>query len=618
MANIRKTFNFREGVKVDSDVLVVTGSRVGVGTSTPISLLDVKGTSSITNLKIGAGLTATGISTFNSDVKIGTGITIQSSTGIITANKFYGDGSTLSNIPTSRWISTQSGIHTLGNVGVGTTNPLFDIQVGGDPNTVGENGIGIHSSGNLKTSGIITASKYYGDGSSLSGVAGNIGGATTISLDTGIPVSFSNGRLKIYSTNPDGVIQQQSTSGELQIKLYSTSDISTELLHIRGTQSGGGTTPGLSAQFKPQAGVELSYAGTKRFETTGAGVSISGVCTATTFVGNLTGTASTATVALSLSQGASYTAKNIIGGIGSFGSIGIGTTNPATDIQIVNSGNSVITLGRSDSATGNNGAIGFGKVSNSFPYSNANSLDILNYGTGNVNFYLEAGSVGVTTGDFFWHRRGNYGRLMTLTYGGSLGIGITTPLHNLHVVGTSTVTSKAYFGNDVGVGGDVNVVGGVTAQSFSGDGSALTGVSGDGYWNKTQTGINTISNVGIGTTNPQTTLQVGDIYGVSSGMGTFVASAGVAYTCNFYDTFKNVEYTFHIGIGTKTQSQKVLIMHNEGGKAFSQEYGVIYSNEHLVSIGATLFGANTVEVLITPEPGISGLTTYRFIKQSMR
>ena len=615
MANIRKTFNFREGVKVDSDVLVVTGSRVGVGTSTPISLLDVKGTSSITNLKIGAGLTATGISTFNSDVKIGTGITIQSSTGIITANKFYGDGSTLSNIPTSRWISTQSGIHTLGNVGVGTTNPLFDIQVGGDPNTVGEKGIGIHSSGNLKTSGIITASKYYGDGSSLSGVAGNIGGATTISLDTGIPISFSNGRLEIYSNNPDGVIKQKSTSGELQVQLQSTSGTPTsELFQIKGLSAGSG----ISANFRPASGIELYYNTVKRFETTGQGVNISGVCTATTFVGNLTGTASTATVALSLSQGASYTAKNIIGGIGSFGSIGIGTTNPATDIQIVNSGNSVITLGRSDSATGNNGAIGFGKVSNGFPYSNANSLDILNYGTGNVNFYLEAGSVGVNTGDFYWHRRGNYGRLMTLTYGGSLGIGITTPLHNLHVVGTSTVTSNAYFGNDVGVGGDVNVVGGVTAHSFSGDGSALTGVSGDGYWNKTQTGINTISNVGIGTTNPRTTLQVGDIYGVSSGMGTFVASAGVAYTCNFYDTFKNVEYTFHIGIGTKTQSQKVLIMHNEGGKAFSQEYGVIYSNEHLVSIGATLYGANTVEVLITPEPGISGLTTYRFIKQSMR
>ena len=35
--------------------------------------------------------------------------------------------------------------------------------------------------------------------------------------------------------------------------------------------------------------VELYYDGTKRFETTGAGVTITGVCTATSFVGNLTG-----------------------------------------------------------------------------------------------------------------------------------------------------------------------------------------------------------------------------------------------------------------------------------------------------------------------------------------
>jgi len=469
MANIRKSFNFREGVKVDDSVLVVAGTRVGIGTTVPIKDLDVRGDVGVTGLTTTNTLQVIGTSTFLGSVGIGTtNITGAASTlntailntGIVTANSYYGDGSTLSNLPTSPFSSATFGHYILSsNIGIGSTNPVYDLQVGNDPES--GKGVGIDSTtGNIKTSGIVTASKYYGDGSNLSGVAGSIGGGTTISLDTDIPISFSSGKLKIYSTSPDGVIQQTSSSGEIQIKLYSTSDISTELLHIRGTASGGGTTPGLSAQFKPQAGVELSYAGTKRFETTGAGVTISGVCTATSFVGDLTGTASVATVALALSQGASYSADNIIGGIGSFGSVGVGITNPSTDIQIVNSDNAVITLGRATSATGNNGAIGFGKTSASFPYSNANSLDILNYGIGNINFYLEAGTPGISTGDFHWHRRGNYSRLMTLTNGGKLGIGITQPIDTLHVVGTSTVTNKAYFGNDV------QVVGDVTAQSI--------------------------------------------------------------------------------------------------------------------------------------------------------
>ena len=43
MANIRKIFNFREGVKVDDSVLVVAGERVGIGTNVPAQVLEVLG-----------------------------------------------------------------------------------------------------------------------------------------------------------------------------------------------------------------------------------------------------------------------------------------------------------------------------------------------------------------------------------------------------------------------------------------------------------------------------------------------------------------------------------------------------------------------------------------------
>ena len=59
--------------------------------------------------------------------------------------------------------------------------------------------------------------------------------------------------------------------------------------------------------------------------------------------------------------------------------------------------------------------------------------------------------------------------------------------NNLTVVGHTTATQAVYTGV-------------VTASSFSGDGSALTGVAG-GKFSANDTGISTTTSVGIGTTN---------------------------------------------------------------------------------------------------------------------
>ena len=416
MANIRKTFNFREGVKVDDSVLVVAGQRVGIGSTIPSKVLDINGDVISSGQLTVSNLVVSGVSTL-SDVQIGTGITIESSSGIITANKFFGDGSTLDNLPTSQWTDIDVGlgftsIYNEGNVGIATADPRSTLQIGSDPDTVGKNGVIVDAStGNIKSSGIITAASFVGDGSLLENVP-----------SSGIAGTVANANIANYA-------------------------------HVAGIAT---VAQGLTGTPNVSVGSITASSG-----------AFSGIVTATTFVGNLTGTASVASVALALSQGASYSADNIIGGIGSFGAIGIGTANPATDLQILNANNSVITLGRSTSATGDNGAISFGKVVNSFPFSGAKSLDILNYSSGNINFYLEAGSVGVNTGDFHWHRRGNFAQLMTLTHQGSLGIGETQPNHNLHVVGTSTVTSNAFFGNNVEIKGDADVTGTLTVGTFS-------------------------------------------------------------------------------------------------------------------------------------------------------
>ena len=446
MANIRKTFNFREGVKVDDSVLVVAGQRVGIGSTIPSKVLDINGDVISSGQLTVSNLVVSGVSTL-SDVQIGTGITIESSSGIITANKFFGDGSTLDNLPTSQWTDIDVGlgftsIYNEGNVGIATADPRSTLQIGSDPDTVGKNGVIVDAStGNIKSSGIITAASFVGDGSLLENVP-----------SSGIAGTVANANIAQYA-------------------------------HVAGIAT---VAQGLTGTPNITVGSITASSGT-----------FSGVVTATTFVGNLTGTASVASVALALSQGASYSADNIIGGIGSFGAIGIGTANPVTDLQILNANNSVITLGRSTSATGDNGAISFGKVVNSFPYSGAKSLDILNYSSGNINFYLEAGSVGVNTGDFHWHRRGNFAQLMTLTHQGSLGIGETQPNHNLHVVGTSTVTSNAFFGNNVEIKGDADVTGTLTVGSFN-----LSSFTGDVIGNLTgnvnaTSGLSTFNNLKV-------------------------------------------------------------------------------------------------------------------------
>ena len=407
MANIRKTFNFREGVKVDDSVLVVAGERVGIGTTVPAQVLDVRGKVTITGDVDYSNSVTTGISTFG-EVRLGTGVTISSLSGIITANYYYGDGSTLTNLPTSQWTDTDAGlgytsIYANGTVGVGTTNPQHTFQVGSNPNDVGGKGVGINSeTGDIRSSGIITATSFVGDGSSITSLNGtNISSGTVAAA-------------RVATLNQDTTGTAALAEGLTGTPNVAVNDI-TSVRYINST----------------------------------------GIITATSFDGDFNGNAATAEIALGIATALDYVAANINAGVGSFGAIGIGTTNPVSDIQIVNTGNSKITLGRSEAIDGNSSTISFGNDSATFPYSNSYSLDIVNYGIGNVNFHLEAGTPGIGTGDFNWIRRKNYDHLMVLTYGGSLGLGVTIPDNTLHVVGTSTITGKAYFGNEIETTGDL-------------------------------------------------------------------------------------------------------------------------------------------------------------------
>ena len=128
----------------------------------------------------------------------------------------------------------------------------------------------------------------------------------------------------------------------------------------------------------------------------------------------------------------------------------------ATELQVTSDTSSAsVTVGREPgTANTNNAEFRYGGAAG-FPYSNAQSLDLINYGTDNVNFHLSAANSNSATGDFHWHKGANNDRLMTLTSEGRLGIGITNPEHELNVQGISTFTGAAYFETTVETGGDL-------------------------------------------------------------------------------------------------------------------------------------------------------------------
>ena len=124
---------------------------------------------------------------------------------------------------------------------------------------------------------------------------------------------------------------------------------------------------------------------------------------------------------------------------------------------------------------------------------------------------------------------------------------------------------------------------------------------------------------GVGTFTTININQGGLLGEITTGIGSFTASPGIAYVADSFNIstfdYKVVEYTLHITHSTGIQAQKVLIM-QDGTNAYSQEYAIMFQPQILVSIGSTIV-AGEARLLITPETGISGVTTYRFTRYSL-
>jgi hypothetical protein len=528
MANYNKSFNFRNGIQVDNDNFVVNANGlVGIGTTIPKNyLLNVYGDVNVTGL-VTANNSIIGVATI-STVKA-TNVSASSS---ITATTFYGSASGLTGIyavAVDGWVVSGGNISTTSNVGIGTTLPNGTLQIGTGvtiSNYGGATYSGIVTSLSFNANDLVTTQKLYVTGLSTFAGISTVTGTTLFAKQLNVSgVSTFNGNINVGSAvtiySSTGIISATSFTGDgSQLTgIAVTTNVNTNGLVVSGVSTI--RTLGVSGVTTTQY-LQVTGVSTLSSVNVDSVYSPTGIITANNFVGSLTGTASTAQ---SLTGNPNINVTNVVASNIQSGvitattriyteSIGIGTTSSSSDIHVKRSGQakiqvtsdsaeSIIGLGNSVSITGYNGLLRYGNTSGTFPYSTPYSLDILNYGPGNVNFYLEASNVSAaTTGSFYWHRKPNFARLMTLTYDGKLGIGNTLPSYNLEVTGTARVDSDAYFGNDVEVSNDLVVTNDLTVGSnftfngqyisanLQGNVNATSGIS--TFNNVTLTGIATI------------------------------------------------------------------------------------------------------------------------------
>tara|TARA_B100002019_G_scaffold162756_1_gene140408 strand:+ start:32 stop:628 length:597 start_codon:yes stop_codon:yes gene_type:complete len=172
---------------------VDTDNNLGINSTSPVEKVNVVGVVSATSFfGDGAGLTGvastdniiTGTAaTFNNVVKVGTAITLDATSGIITAvNGFVGNvtgnATGLSGTPditvrnvtgvaaTFTGVLTYEDVTNVDSVGIVTARGGFEIGASGVGGT-------ITAAGSAEFAGIVTATSFSGDGSGLAGVGGD-------------------------------------------------------------------------------------------------------------------------------------------------------------------------------------------------------------------------------------------------------------------------------------------------------------------------------------------------------------------------------------------------------------------------------------------------------------
>ena len=497
-------------------------------------------------------------------------------TGIISAINFTGTGNTVTyNSSTKvvsvsvggagggtggKFVENNTGIHTLSNVGIGTTNASDKLKVLGDVAFTGA--LKVSPLGLSGSNGNYLKSVGTGVTWAAFPTARTVGLQTATANQTSFSFAYNVGFLDVYINGVKLTTNEFTATNGTSVVLTEGAFVGDQVQFISfntTASGGGGGGSGITDVVQdatPQLGGNLDLNskiinGTGNIDYTG-NLKISGIATATTFVGALTGNASSATIL--------QTARTI-GGVSFNGSANI-------NLPGVN-------------AAGNQDTSGTAAVATNVTVSANNSTNETVYP---VFVDGATGSQGAETDT-------------GLTYNPSTG----------------NLTATKFTGDGSSLTG-ISGSGGVTVQD---EGSALstTGTTlnfvGSGVVASGNGATKTITIAGGSGSNP----------GFSTAGGNFTVNAGVTTvidTFNINTNTKLSEYTVDLeNVNGNIQSQKVLVMNYGAGiglTAYSSEYGIMLHPNQIADIGVVVT-AGICSLTATTKSGITGITTFSLTRQ---
>ena len=475
--------------------------------------------------------------------------------------------------------------------------------------------------GGINVTGVCTAGKFVGDGSGLSGVTASgtgivcledeslVGTAGTFNFGTNITVSpVSSGVATITSVNTDTNTTYSVLSvldgSNVKLRLAGSDGSEDDTLLTAGTgisfaglTAGGFTIEssivGLSNVVEdttPQLGGNLDL-NSKIIEGTGS-INITGGVSATIFTGAFNGNS------IGLSGTPDINVRNIVGSGATFtGDVSIGGT---------------------------------------LTYEDVTNVDVLGISTFANDVYFESNYSGLDADAMYWDTSngalqfqdsvkiymGPTSTSVASTQPGP-GAGLQLEGNSTYglILGTNNITIRGgqYGGNKtIDIEGATSNTG---VRVKGGEGVSL-------YYNANEK--LTTTNTGALVTGIVTAttfsgaivtddLTVGSSVGIGTSGGVFTAVPGAPADLDVFavatDDFKTIEYTVHFTFGNNIQAQKVLVMQN-GSNAYYTEYAIMSNPNKIASLGAIVSGSNC-KLQATPESGISGVTTFRLVRQTI-
>ena len=321
----------------------------------------------------------------------------------------------------------------------------------------------------------------------------------------------------------------------------------------------------------------------------GSGANLTGVITSILAGSNVSvaRTGGTVTINSTAQNAVSSQWATVATGIVTSSRVGIGTTLPISELHL-NNGTLSVTGSTGGLQINDNRRITLGSGGNSSIYYDSvdlriNSSSSVRIGDGNNNIFVAVSGEGASL--FYNGSR----KLQTLSDG-------------------IDVTGK------VEISGNLNAVGVITASRFFGDGSGLTNVS--SQLTRTAAGIHTLSNVGIGTTNPtsaltvkgNTSLETLNVSGVSTFSSGLVIGLQPMSGGNVNLDGNNLQLSAN-GIDFGSRGNIVFYQKNSFGN--QTEIATLYSDTGNLSIDGILSGAGitVTGTTFTNQLSVSGVST---------